>query len=154
MAGWWETFFDADYLQLWEGAELEGRTEHEVEGLWTVLGLSENSNVLDAPCGHGRISRGLAARGARVVGVFLSPTQRPSALRAVRVRQQLVRDDCQTRCSASNQQALQPPNLPYMSVEVNVIHVERLFHTQWTCNGMFKNRSAEAFAVKAAYVCS
>ena len=41
-----------------------------------------------------------------------------------------------------------------MSVEVNLIHVERLFHAQWTRNGMFKNRSAEACAVKTAYVCS
>ena len=41
-----------------------------------------------------------------------------------------------------------------MSVEVNLIHVERLFHTQWTRDGMFENRSAEALAVKAVYVCS
>jgi hypothetical protein len=71
MAGWWETFFDADYFQLWEGAELEGRTEHEVEGLWTVLGLSENSNVLDAPCGHGR-SRVDSPRGMRTSSVYFS----------------------------------------------------------------------------------
>ena len=69
MAGWWESFFDADYVRLWDGAEREGRTEREVGGLWTVLGLGESSKVLDAPCGYGRISRGLAARGARVVGV-------------------------------------------------------------------------------------
>ena len=31
---------------------------------------------------------------------------------------------------------------------------KRLFDTQWTRNGMFKNRSAQALAVKAAYVCS
>jgi SAM-dependent methyltransferase len=69
MAGWWESFFDAEYVRLWEGAECHSRTERELDGLWTVLGLSENSNVLDAPCGYGRISRGLAARGARLVGV-------------------------------------------------------------------------------------
>ena len=40
-----------------------------------------------------------------------------------------------------------------MSIEVNLAHVERLFHTQWTRNGMFKHRSAEAPAVKAVYVC-
>ena len=65
----------------------------------------------------------------------------------------MVRDDTGTAdSSASIQQALKPPNLPYMSVKVNVIHVDGLFHIQWTCNGMFKNRSAAAFAVKAAYV--
>ena len=63
---WWETFFDADYLRLWEGAELPDRTDREVRDLWTVLGLSENSKVLDAPGGYGRISRGIAARGERM----------------------------------------------------------------------------------------
>lgn len=69
MSGWWETFFDADYLRLWEGAEPPQKTEREVSGLWAVLGLAEGSRVLDAPCGYGRISRGLVAKGARVLGV-------------------------------------------------------------------------------------
>ena len=53
--------------------------------------------------------------------------------------------------SGSDQQALKPPDLPYVSVEVNLIQVNRLFHSQWTRNGMLKNRSAEAFAVKAYF---
>lgn len=72
MADWWETFFDGDYLRLWEGVEAPDRTERQVTGLWSLLGLSEGSQVLDAPCGYGRIARGLAARGARVLGVDLS----------------------------------------------------------------------------------
>jgi len=35
----------------------------------TVLGLSAGARVLDAPCGYGRLSRLLAARGANVVGI-------------------------------------------------------------------------------------
>jgi SAM-dependent methyltransferase len=69
---WWETFFDADYLHLWESARDPETTEREVTGLWTVLGLAEGSRVVDGPCGYGRISRGLAARGARVLGVDFS----------------------------------------------------------------------------------
>ena len=34
-----------------------------------------------------------------------------------------------------------------MSVKVNLIHEDRLFHIQRTRNGMFKNRSAQADAV-------
>ena len=72
MATWWESFFDADYMRLWEGAEAPEKTEKQVAGLWQVLGLSPASRVLDAPCGYGRISRGIAARGCPVLGVDLS----------------------------------------------------------------------------------
>jgi SAM-dependent methyltransferase len=74
MAMWWQTFFDADYLRLWEGSEARDRTEREVAGLWDVLGLTEGTRVLDAPCGYGRIARALAVRGARVLGVDFSKT--------------------------------------------------------------------------------
>src|SRR5438132_795994 len=72
MNEWWQTFFDNDYLRIWEGVEAPGKTERQVSGLWTVLGLTEGSAVLDAPCGYGRISHALAERGARVLGVDLS----------------------------------------------------------------------------------
>lgn len=70
MAAWWQSFFDEDYLRVWGGAPDEGeRTAREVDGLWTLLGLSPGARVLDAPCGYGRVSQPLAARGAVVVGV-------------------------------------------------------------------------------------
>jgi SAM-dependent methyltransferase len=69
MSHWWETFFDTDYLRIWEGSEAPDKTEREAAGLWDVLGLRPGSRVLDAPCGYGRIARALAARGARVLGV-------------------------------------------------------------------------------------
>jgi SAM-dependent methyltransferase len=69
MAAWWETFFDDDYFRIWERGEAPDKTEREAAGLWEVLGLEPGSRVLDAPCGYGRISRALAVRGARVVGV-------------------------------------------------------------------------------------
>jgi SAM-dependent methyltransferase len=72
MASWWESFFDADYLRLWEGAEEPDKTERQADGLWVLLGLVPGSKVLDAPCGYGRISRALAERGAQVLGVDLS----------------------------------------------------------------------------------
>jgi SAM-dependent methyltransferase len=72
VAEWWQTFFDDDYLRIWEGAEAPGKTEAQVSGLWNLLGLTAGSNILDAPCGYGRISRALAERGARVLGVDFS----------------------------------------------------------------------------------
>jgi SAM-dependent methyltransferase len=67
--GWWKTFFDADYLRLWEGREHPEKTEREVAALWDLLELGSGARVLDAPCGYGRISLGLATRGALAVGV-------------------------------------------------------------------------------------
>jgi SAM-dependent methyltransferase len=69
MSDWWESFFDAKYLELWSASLPPARTAAEAEGLWAVLGLGEGSRVLDAPCGQGRLSRVLAERGARVLGV-------------------------------------------------------------------------------------
>jgi 2-polyprenyl-3-methyl-5-hydroxy-6-metoxy-1,4-benzoquinol methylase len=72
MSDWWQTFFDSDYLRLWEGSQAPDRTEREAAGLWTLLKLREGSSVLDAPCGYGRISLALAKRGANVVGLDFS----------------------------------------------------------------------------------
>ncbi|MGE0871255.1 MAG: class I SAM-dependent methyltransferase [Kofleriaceae bacterium] len=69
MSDGWQTFFDADYVQLWSSFRKDDHTEREADGLWQVLGLSTGSRVLDAPCGYGRISRALASRGASVLGV-------------------------------------------------------------------------------------
>ena len=72
MSDWWQTFFDAEYLRLWEGTEPPEKAEREVAGLWQLLELGSTSRVLDAPCGYGRIARALAARGAEVLGVDYS----------------------------------------------------------------------------------
>lgn len=69
MKVWWQDFFDADYLHLWDSIEAPDKTEEQVAGLWSLLCLQTGSKVLDAPCGYGRISHGLAARGAHVLGL-------------------------------------------------------------------------------------
>jgi SAM-dependent methyltransferase len=66
---WWQTFFDADYLALWGTFLTPERTAAEVAQLVDLLDIRRNTRVLDAPCGSGRISRGLAERGAIVLGV-------------------------------------------------------------------------------------
>jgi SAM-dependent methyltransferase len=71
---WWEPFFDEDYLRIWSALVPHERSEEEAAALWETLGLSPGVRVLDAPCGYGRISRRLAARGAVVVGVDQSAT--------------------------------------------------------------------------------
>jgi len=71
---WWRTFFDDDYVRIWSGFDVATRISGDVDGLWQLLGLRTGSRILDAPCGYGRLSRPLAERGARVLGVDQSET--------------------------------------------------------------------------------
>lgn len=69
---WWQTFFDAEYLDVWASLFSPERCEAEADALWELLRLDEESRVLDAPCGAGRLAFPLARRGARVTGVDFS----------------------------------------------------------------------------------
>ena len=62
-----EGVFDEDYLYFYEEMLAPERTEAEVEQVAELLGPREH--VLDCPCGHGRISNGLGARGYRLTGI-------------------------------------------------------------------------------------
>jgi SAM-dependent methyltransferase len=71
VAEWWESFFAG----AWTGVQLEWgatTTDEEVDALEARLHLKPASDVLDVPCGDGRIGRRLAARGHRVTGVDLT----------------------------------------------------------------------------------
>jgi SAM-dependent methyltransferase len=69
---WWQSFFDADYLAVWADVNSPERSEGEADALLDVLELGPGARLLDAPCGYGRLSAALAARGLEVVGVDLS----------------------------------------------------------------------------------
>lgn len=66
---WWRTFFDADYVRVWSSFLPDAASEEQADAIWRTLRLDKGARVLDAPCGYGRLSRPLAVRGARVVGV-------------------------------------------------------------------------------------
>jgi SAM-dependent methyltransferase len=66
--GWFETFFGADYLTLYEHTS----TPTEVESLEKILHLRSGARVLDLACGAGRHAIELAKRGYEVVGYDLS----------------------------------------------------------------------------------
>jgi SAM-dependent methyltransferase len=65
--------FGEEYLYFYEGLLTDDLSDAQADLIWRVLGLAEAAEVLDVPCGHGRIANRLAARGARVTGLDADP---------------------------------------------------------------------------------
>src|SRR6266496_84922 len=91
MPGWWEGFFEG----LWQDVQLGMWTEEDnraaADKIERALGLQQTARVLDAPCGEGRISLELAARGHDVTGVdlterFLAEAGRKAGERGLSIR--------------------------------------------------------------------
>ena len=64
-----EATFGDDYLYFYRPTLTDEVSERDTDDIVGLLGLAPGDSVLDAPCGHGRISNRLAARGCAVVGV-------------------------------------------------------------------------------------
>jgi 2-polyprenyl-3-methyl-5-hydroxy-6-metoxy-1,4-benzoquinol methylase len=84
-----EGVFDEDYLYFYEGF-LAKRTPEEVERIVELLELPPGAELLDCPCGPGRISNALAERGFRVTGLdatelFLEHAREDAKARGVEV---------------------------------------------------------------------
>ncbi|MFD9892442.1 methyltransferase domain-containing protein [Amycolatopsis sp. NPDC059027] len=69
---WFETFFTELPNEFWRRVATTFSTEDEVDFIVRRLGLTAGSRVLDVPCGSGRHSLELAARGHRVRGIDIS----------------------------------------------------------------------------------
>lgn len=82
--------FGEDYLYFYEEWLDDELSDAQAELLWELLELAEGAEVLDVPCGHGRIANRLSARGARVTGLdgdalFLERARADAAERGVAV---------------------------------------------------------------------
>ncbi len=69
---WYETFFQGVALDMWRKAVTVEQTRAEVDFLQKQLQQPTGGRILDIPCGNGRHSLELAARGYRVTGIDLS----------------------------------------------------------------------------------
>ena len=81
--------FDEDYLYFYE-TFLDERTPEEVERIIDLFELEPGAEILDCPCGHGRIANPLAERGYRVTGLdstelFLDRAREDASARGVEV---------------------------------------------------------------------
>lgn len=88
---WFESFFGADYFEIYRDVFPPEATAAEAEGIALLLGLPAGARVLDLACGHGRHAIPLAERGYRVTGYDLSEAmleraRADAAARAVAVR--------------------------------------------------------------------
>ena len=68
-----EATFGDDYLYFYAESIDDAHSDTDTSEILRVLDLPKGSRILDAPCGHGRISRRLAAAGMVVTGVDLTP---------------------------------------------------------------------------------
>jgi SAM-dependent methyltransferase len=66
---WWETFFTGVAVDMWVQAVPEEYTKREADRLEELLSVAPGAEILDVPCGAGRIALVLAQRGYRVTGV-------------------------------------------------------------------------------------
>ena len=65
--------FGDDYLYFYEESIDDGHSDDDAAAILGLLDLPRGARILDAPCGHGRITRRLAAAGMVMTGVDLSP---------------------------------------------------------------------------------
>ena len=69
-----EGLFDDDYLYFYATRDPGGGlSDAETDLIWRLLSLEPGMAVLDLACGHGRIANRLAARGAVVAGLDVTP---------------------------------------------------------------------------------
>ena len=66
---WWETFFSGVAVDMWLQAIPEDQSRKEAERLEGLLGVSQGAEILDVPCGAGRLAVVLGERGYHVTGV-------------------------------------------------------------------------------------
>ena len=69
---WYETFFDGLYARVLAGQSDRSRTLQEARTIKRVLRLRKGQQILDCPCGLGRITFELAGMGLNVTGTDLT----------------------------------------------------------------------------------
>ena len=66
---WWDSFFEGPVVSMWLQAIGAEHSIEEAGRLERMLAIAPGAEVLDVPCGGGRIALALAARGYRMTGV-------------------------------------------------------------------------------------
>ena len=70
---WWNGFFNGPAVRLWLQAVSADQTRQESDRLARLLEIPVGGEILDVPCGGGRVALALNGLGYRLTGVDLSP---------------------------------------------------------------------------------
>jgi SAM-dependent methyltransferase len=70
---WYQTFFTGAVVDHWLNMPSAEQTRSEADFIQATLQVPPPARLLDVPCGGGRHSLALAARGYRMTGVDISP---------------------------------------------------------------------------------
>jgi SAM-dependent methyltransferase len=94
---WWETFFEGVAVDMWLQALPPEHSGREAELLARTLAVPSGAELLDVPCGGGRLSLALAQRGYRLTGVdwsreFLNHARSSDTLHRVTWERRDMRD--------------------------------------------------------------
>ena len=69
---WWESFFEGVAVDMWLQAVPPEHSVREADRLEKLLGAAPGAEILDVPCGGGRLALVFSERGYRMTGVDLS----------------------------------------------------------------------------------
>jgi SAM-dependent methyltransferase len=94
---WWKSFFEGVAVTMWLHALPAEHTQRETDRLARLLAGSPGAEILDVPCGAGRLALPLAERGYRLTGVdwsseCLGHARARDTLRQVTWQQRDMRD--------------------------------------------------------------
>ena len=93
---WWENFFEGVAVTMWLQALPAEHTQGEADRIARLLAAGAGAEILDVPCGAGRVALVLAERGYRLTGVdwsseFLGHARSRDALERVTWEQRDMR---------------------------------------------------------------
>jgi SAM-dependent methyltransferase len=91
---WWREFFSGLVLDFVGESRDDETTVTEADFIEETLGLAPGASILDVPCGAGRLSLELAARGYAVTGVDLAQPLLHQAARQAKTRSLRVDWEC------------------------------------------------------------
>lgn len=83
---WWQTFFQGLWQEVQPRFHTPEQTEKQADFIGDVLGIEPPAEVLDVPCGEGRIALELASRGYRMSGIDMTETFLSEAMDKARKR--------------------------------------------------------------------
>ena len=94
---WWVNFFEGVAVSMWLQALPSEHTQGEADRLARLLAAPAGAEILDVPCGAGRLALPLAERGYRLTGVdwsseFLGHARSRDALNRVTWEQRDMRE--------------------------------------------------------------